>query len=144
MSPEELQSRYVAEIEKRGQDDRYIDGVEERELMQIAIQHGFSTDRARTVLADVCRERGYVIEAVVVRQIREKLLATAVGRRAVRRSGFEAVVREAAGLVGGTTRTDRDVRTLVVTTMDDAGLTRVKPWWGGDWYSRMKRDLGIA
>ena len=144
MSPEELQSRYVAEIEKRGKDDRYIDGVEERELMQIAIQHGFSTERARTVLTDVCRDRGYVIEAVVVQHIREKLLANAARNRAIRQRAFESVVRETAGLVGGTTRTDRDVRKLVVNTMDDTGITRVKPWWGGDWYSRMKRDLGIA
>ncbi|WP_149113001.1 hypothetical protein [Limnoglobus roseus] len=144
MSPEELQSRYVAEIEKRGVDDKYIDGVEERELMQIAIQHGFSTDRARTFLADVCRERGYVIEAVVVQQIREKLLAKARRNRAIRQSAFESVVREASNLVGCTTRTEGDVRKLVMTTMDDSGIARIKKWWGGDWYSRMKRDLGLA
>jgi hypothetical protein len=144
MSPEELHSRYVAEIEKRGFDDRYIDGVEERELMQIAIQHGFPLERARGFLADVCREKGYVIEATVVQQIRDLLTAHAAGKGTVERAGFETVVRTALGLVSGTTRGERDVRKLVVTTMDDNGISRAKKWWTRDWYSRMKRDLGVA
>lgn len=144
MSPEELHSRYVAEIEKRGFDDKYIDGVEERELMQIAIQHGFPLERARGFLTDVCKEKGYVIEATVVQLIRDMLKSQAGGKGSVARAGFEAVVRAALGLVAGTTRGERDVRKLVVTTMDDTGIARAKKWWTRDWYSRMKRDLGVA
>lgn len=144
MSPDELHARYVAEIENRGRDDKYIDGVEERELMQIAIQHGFSAERARSLLVDVCRERGYVIEATVVQLIRDQLATTGRTDRRINRSAFDAVVNQAVGEVRGTTRTRNDVLKLVVAAMDDGGFTRAKTWWGRDWYSRLKRDLGIA
>lgn len=143
MSPDELQQRFLAEIEKRAADDRYIDGVEERELLQIAIQHGFATDRARQFLADVCRQRGYVIEAAVVRLVRDRLRTATGADGRLDRSGFERVVADTRGAVAGTARTDRDVRKLVVTTMEDAGITRVRTGWFGNWYRRLKRELGV-
>jgi|SRR5579883_2466675 len=144
MSPDELQQRFLSEIEKRAVDDKYIDGIEERELLQIAIQHGFGTEWARTTLADVCRQRGYVIEASVVRLIREKIRAATRSDGTIDRGGFERVVADAVSAVSGTTRTDRDVRRLVVTTMEDAGSTRVKAGVFSNWYARMKKELGLA
>jgi hypothetical protein len=143
MSPDQLHQRFLAEIEKRAVDDKYIDGVEERELLQIAIQHGFGTDWARTFLADVCKRKGYVIEAAVVQLIRERLKAATRVDGTIDRVGFERVVTDAVGAVSGTTRTPRDVRTLVVTTLEDAGSPRVKRGWFSNWYARMKRDLGV-
>lgn len=144
MSPEELHARYTREIENRGRDDKYIDGVEERELMQIAIQHGFSAERARSLLVEVCRQRGYVIEATVVQLIRDQLAAAGRSNHAIDRTAFDTVVQYAVAQVRGTTRTEHDVRKLVMATMDDGGFVRARKWWAGDWYSRMKRDLGIA
>ena len=143
MSPDELQGRFLAEIEKRAVDDKYIDGIEERELLQIAIQHGFGTDWARTFLADVCRQKGYVIEASVVRLIREKLKAATRSDGTIDRGGFERVVTDAVQAVAGTTRTPRDVRALVVTTLEDAGTPRVKAGWFTNWYARLKKELGV-
>jgi hypothetical protein len=143
MSPDELPQRFLAEIDKRAADDRYIDGLEERELLQIAIQHGFGPDWARQVLTDACRERGYVVEAAVVRLIRDRLKAAVDAGGRLTRGRFERVVGDALGAVRGTARTDADVRRLVVTTMEDAGLNRIKRGWFGDWYGRLKRELGV-
>ena len=143
MSPDELQARFLSEIEKRAVDDKYIDGIEERELLQIAIQHGFGTEWARTFLADVCRRKGYVIEASVVQLIRDRVRAAARADGTIDRTGFEQVVEDARRAVAGTTRTDRDVRALVVTTLEDAGPARVRAGFFTNWYARMKKELGL-
>ncbi len=138
MTPDALHARYVAEIDKRGSDDKYIDGVEERELMQIAIQHGFPPERARAVVVDVCREKGYVIEASVVQFIRERLKARAKADGSLDRAGYEEVVREVAGRLAQTTRSPLDVSRLVQDTMDDAGYRRAMPWWQPEWLRRLR------
>jgi hypothetical protein len=143
MSPDELQQRFLAEIEKRAVDDKYIDGIEERELLQIAIQHGFGTDWARTFLAEVCRQKGYVIEGSVVQLIRDRLRAATRADGKIDRAGYEGVVADARRAVSGTAKSDRDVRLLVVTTMEDTGATKVKAGWLWNWYARQKRNLGV-
>jgi uncharacterized protein YqeY len=144
MTAEQLHTRYVTEIDKRGRDDKYIDGVEERELMQIAIQHGFAPERARAFLTDVCQEKGYIIEAAVVRQIREKLQSHSQSGQHLEQSAFETIVRDAKQLVATTTRSDQEVRKLVVNTIDDCGLKCRKKWGLIDWYAKTKQQLGIA
>jgi hypothetical protein len=143
MSPDELSQRFVAEIEKRAVEDKYIDGIEERELLQIAIQHGFGTDWARTFLSDVCRQKGYVIEASVVRVIREKLRAAARSDGTIDKGGFEGVVADARKELAGTARTDRDARVLVVTTMEDTGAVKARRGLFTNWYARVKKELGV-
>jgi hypothetical protein len=137
MTAEELQQRFVAEIEKRAVDDKYIDGLEERELLQIGLQHGYSTEQARSFLVAVCAQRGYVIEAAVVQRIRESLRR----RERINRQSFEDIVNETRPAIAGTTRNDSDLRRLVVTTLDDSAA-RIRRGWFSDWYARLKRDLG--
>ncbi|MBL8866323.1 MAG: hypothetical protein JNK93_12255 [Planctomycetia bacterium] len=143
MTAAELHDRYVAEIDKRGIDDKYIDGVEERELMQIAIQHGFPPERARAVVVDVCREKGYVIEASLVQFIREQLKLKAKSDGSLDRAAYEAVIREASGRLALTTRSPREVMQLVESTMDDSGYRRARPWWQPDWLRRLTNRGGI-
>lgn len=142
MTADELHDRYVAEIDKRGGTDKYIDGVEERELMQIAIQHGFPLERARAFVVEVCREKGYVIEATIVQTIREKLKAMARPDGTLDRAAYDDVVRQALAGVAATTRNRHDVEQLVATTMEDAGLRRLQSWWRPEWYSRVKKRIG--
>lgn len=136
MTSDELQQRFIAEIEKRGVEDKYIDGLEERELMQIGLQHGYSSEQARSFLINICKEKGYVIEAAVVQRIRESL------RRhgSVSRRGFDEIVNETRPVIAGTTRNERDLRKLVLNTLDDSAA-RIRRGWFSDWYARLKRDL---
>lgn len=144
MTPDELHARYVAEIDRRGGADKYIDGVEERELMQIAIQHGFPLERARAFVVDVCREKGYVIEATVVQFVREKLKSVARPDGTVDKSGFDDLVRQVMLAVQKTTRSANDVVQLVATTLDDAGIRRVGTWWRSGWFARLKKRFGLG
>ena len=140
MSPDELRERFLGEIDRRGTDDRYIDGIEERELLQIAVQHGYAADAARALLTDACRARGYVVEAAVVALVRERLRLLQ-GR--INQAAFEHIVGDAALATRTTTRTDRDVRRLVLTTMGDDGNLSVKRGLFRDWYARQRREAGL-
>ena len=144
MSPDEIHNRFVNEIEKRGNDDRYIDGLEERELMQIAIQHGFSPDWARQALTEVCQQKGFIIEAAVVQRVRERLKATVFPDGQLDKQGFESLVSEVRTVLQGTTRTDPEIRRLVVNTIDDLGTIRVKTGWFRNWYLQLKRQLRMT
>lgn len=143
MTTEELHDRYIQEIEKRGDPDKYIDGIEERELMQIAIQHGFPPDRARAFVVGVCQEKGYVIEASIVQLIREKLKQHSKPDGTIDRVGFNTIVESILSELAQTTRTRHEILQLVVNTMDDLGYRHSKKWWHPNWYLQLKKQIGL-
>jgi hypothetical protein len=134
MSPDELAARFRREIDRRGTDDRYIDLDEERELLQIALAFGFEAGRGRALLADVCRERGYVVE----RALRERVRAALAGRagKPLRKGEFARLAADLLPLVAGTKRTARDLRRLAAQEVADTG-TPVRSRWPFDWWAKV-------
>ena len=59
------------------------------------------------------------------------------------RGRFQEVVRQVLPDVANTTRSHSDVLQLVVNTMDDSGIRRVKKWWHPDWYLKLKKQIGL-
>jgi hypothetical protein len=143
MSPDEIRSRFVDEIKLRAYDDKYIDKNEEREILQIAIQHGIGIDAAREILADVCGREGYVLESTLFRLIKDQALAAAGPAGKVDQKAFDQIVRSAKAAAQGR-RSERDLKKMVVIVMEDSGLDRAKAGWFGDWYAALKRDLGLG
>jgi hypothetical protein len=143
MSPEEIRARFVDEIKLRAYDDKYIDKNEEREILQIAIQHGIGIDAARELLADVCQREGYVLESALFRLIKEQAVAAAGPAGKVDQKAFDRIVQDAKAAAQGR-RSERDLKKMVVTVMEDHGLDRAKAGWFGDWYAALKRDLGMG
>jgi hypothetical protein len=141
MSAAGIQERFVREITQRGTDDHYIDRNEEREILQIALQLGFTTDSARAALAQACAERGYVLEGVLYKQIREQVDALAGG--VLDRRQFGRLFDRARPTIAGRA-TDRPVKVMIVQALEDAGHTRIKTGWFGNWYTRLKRELGLS
>ena len=58
-------------------------------------------------------------------------------------AAFEGVVADARREVAGTARSDRDVRVLVVTTMEDSGAVKARRGLFTNWYARVKKELGV-
>ena len=139
MNEDQIKTRFVSEIELRGYDDKYIDRNEEREILQIAIQLGVGVENAKLALAQVCEDRGYIIESSVARQIRSEI-ESAGG--AVDRRNFEAIFESARKAVQGK-KNDRDIKKMIVNVMEDTGNNHVKTGWFTNWYASLKRDLGI-
>jgi hypothetical protein len=140
MSLEAIDKRFVDEVKLRAYDDKYIDKIEEREILQIAIQQGIAIESARAALAQVCEREGYVQEATLLKLIKER--AEAITGKIDQRE-FESILQVARQAALGR-RTERDLKKMIVLVLEDAGLNRMKTGWFTDWYGAMKRDLGMA
>jgi len=142
MSIEEVKKRFVNEIKLRAYDDKYVDRNEEREILQVAIQLGVSIDSARTALAQVCDEAGYVLESGVLKAIRDNVEAAAGNDGKIDQKEFEMIFAQAKKAMQGK-RNDIQIKKMIVQVMEDTGNTKVKTGWFSDWYTTMKKDLGM-
>ena len=143
MSLDDIKTRFIDEIKLRAYDDRYIDRNEEREILQIAIQQGIGIDAARAALAQVCEQEGYVLESALWRFLKEQAEAAAGPGRRLDQPAFDRIVQNAQEAAQGR-RTERDLKKMVVTVMEDTGIERAKSGWFTDWYAAVKRDLGMG
>lgn len=142
MSIEEIKKRFVNEIKLRAYDDKYIDKNEEREILQIAIQLGVSIDSARGALIQVCDEHSYVMESVVLKQIKEQVETAAGNDGKVDQKEFELILGNAKKAMQGK-KNDREIKKMIVLVMEDTGNNKVKTGWFSDWYTALKKDLGM-
>ena len=133
MSPDAIQARFVDEIKLRAYDDRYIDKNEEREILQIAIQHGIRIDAARADLAHVCDRNGYVLESTLMARVRTQAEAAVAAAGHLDRGAFDRILEDARKHVQGR-KNDRELKKMAVLVIEDAGLNRVKAGWFTDWY----------
>jgi hypothetical protein len=143
MSLDEIKKRFVDEVRLRGYDDKYIDKIEEREILQIAIQHGIGIEPARGALAQVCEHEGYVLESTLLRAIKERLESASANDSKVDQKEFEVILAAARHASQGR-KNDRELKKMIILVMEDTGLNRVKTGWFRDWYASLKRDLGMV
>lgn len=143
MSIDEIKKRFTSEIKLRAYDDKYIDRNEEREILQIAIQLGVTIDSARGALAQVCDEAGYVLEGALLRNIRDQVETAAGNDGRVDQKEFDMIFQNARRLISGK-KNDREVKKMIVAVMEDTGNNKVKTGWFSDWYTALKKDLGMA
>lgn len=142
-SMEEVKRRFVNEIKLRAYDDKYIDRNEEKEILQTAIQMGVSIDSARAALAQVCDENDYVMESRLIQQIKDQLQAALGDDGRIDRKEFDMIVNTAKNAAKGR-KNERELQRMVITVMEETGQTQVKRGWFSDWYSSLKRELGMA
>ena len=143
MSLDEIKKRFVDEVKLRGYDDRYIDKIEEREILHVAIQQGIGIEPARGALAQVCEHEGYVLESTLLKLIKDRLESAAGNDGKIDQKEFDTIfadVRKAAQ----SRKNDRELKKMIILVMEDTGLNRVKTGWFSDWYASLKRDLGMV
>ena len=143
MSPDAIQARFVDEIKLRAYDDRYVDKNEEREILQIAIQHGIGIDSARADLAAVCDQNGYVLESTLMARIRTQAEAAVAAGGRLEREAFDRILADAREHAQGR-KNDRELKKIAVLVIEDAGLNRVKAGWFSDWWGSLRRELGMG
>lgn len=142
-SMDELKRRYVDEIKLRAYDDKYIDKNEEREILQIAIQQGISIDSARTALINVCEHNGYVIESVLLKLMKDQIEVAMEDDGMMDQKEFDLIFLSSKKAAQGK-KNDRELKRMIVTMMEETGNSKVKTGWFSDWYTRLKKDLGMA
>ena len=139
----DLKKRFVNEIKLRAYEDKYVDRNEEREILQIAIQSGITIDSARSALAHVCEENDYVLESTVVKAMKDQIEAAAGNDGKVDQKEFEMIFQNAKRQMKGK-KNDNIIKKMIVTLMDETGNNKVRTGWFSDWYTTMKKDLGMA
>ena len=143
MSPDDIKKRIVNEIKLRGYEDKYIDKAEEREIVQLAIQLGVTLESALAALNQVCDEFGYVLESRVWKQVEDQVAAAATNDGLIDQREFDMIFGTIKRAMQGK-KSDRDLKLMIVTVMEDNGLNKIKTGWFSDWYTAMKKDLGMA
>jgi hypothetical protein len=137
-----IKERFADAIRRRGGDDRYIDRNEEREIVQIALQLGMTRDAAHADLARACADSGYVLETDIANLVRGRFGAVTGRDGRIDRRGFDELVAAARQAADGR-QSDRELRRLVVTAIEDEPAVRVRRGWLRDWYKGVKRELGM-
>jgi hypothetical protein len=143
MTEEEIKKRFVNEIKLRAYDDKYIDKNEEREILQIAIQHGISIETARATLIQVCSENSYAIESVILKQIKDQIESFAGNEGMMELKEFESIVGNVKKSMQGQ-KNVREIKRLVIQVMENTANNKIRRGWFTNWYSSLKRDLGMA
>jgi hypothetical protein len=143
MSLDDIKRRFVDEIKLRAYDDKYVDSNEEREILQLAIQQGISIDSARNALAQVCEMNGYVLESSIKRMIKQDLEAAAGDDGRIDEKEFNTIFLKAKNQMAGK-KNDNQIKKMIVELMEDTGNTKVKTGWFSNWYTALKKDLGMA
>ncbi len=142
MSIDEIKKRFVNEIKLRAYDDKYIDRNEEREILQIAIQMGVNLESARGALMQVCEAQGYIHESAVLKLVMDQIEVAAANDGKIDQKEFELIFDNAKKAIQGK-KTDRQIKMMIINLMEDSGNNKIKTGWFSDWYTAMKKDLGM-
>jgi hypothetical protein len=142
MELDDIKKRIVNEIKARAYDDKYIDRGEEREIIQIAIQLGVTVESALSVLSQVCDEYSYVLESRILKQIKDQVETAAGNDGAVDQREFEMIFANTRRAMQNK-KTDREVKRMIVTVMEETGNNKVKKGWFSNWYATLKQELGM-
>ena len=143
MSLDDVKRQFVEQVKLRAYDDKYIDKNEEREILQIAIQLGVSIESARMALVQVCEEHGYVVESQVLKMIKDQVESAFGNDGKIDQKEFDLIfvnIRRAAQ----SKKNDREIKKMIVNVMEETGLNKVKTGWFSNWYSRVKKEVGLA
>ena len=143
MSLDEVKREFVEQVKLRAYDDKYIDKNEEREILQIALQKGVTVDSARSALAQVCESQGYVLESSVLKQIKDNIEAARGDDGRVDEKEFNMIFASAKKSFSGK-KNDVQIKRTIVEIMEDTGMNKVKTGWFSNWYTNLKKEVGMA
>ena len=142
MAIEEIKKRFVNEIKLRAYDDKYIDKNEEREILQIAIQLGVSIDSARGALVSVCDEHNYVVESVVLKQVKDQVETAFSNDGKIDQKEFG----DALSLLKTRTQGKKNeiqCKRMIIEIIEENNY-KVKTGLFSNWFTRTKREVGMA
>ena len=72
------------------------------------------------------------------------MIETAAGNDGkVDQKEFDLIFQNAKRQMNGK-KNDRELKKMIITVMEETGNNKVKTGWFSDWYTAMKRDLGMA
>lgn len=129
-------------VKLRAFDDKYIDKIEERDILQQGLGLGMTVDQARAALIRTCQVNGYILESEVFRGFLENLESFVKRDGGLSRHAFHEACALGMRVVGNV-KGEIAVRRMHCRLIDDYGLP-IRKGWFSNWYASMKRELGLA
>jgi len=142
MTLDEVKRQFVEQVKLRAYDDKYVDKAEEREILQMALQHGVTVDSARAALAQVCESNGYVLESTALAAVKELLSIQAGNDGKVDEKEFNDAVALLKTRTQGK-RNDVQAKRMVLEVIEENSY-KVKTGMFSNWHARVKREVGMA
>ena len=142
MTLDEVKRQFVEQVKLRAYDDKYIDKNEEREILQIALQQGVTVDSARAALAQVCEANNYVLESVALKAVKELIEIQAGNDGKIDEKEFNDAVSLLKTRTQGK-KNEVQVKRMVIEIIEDNNY-KVKTGMFSNWFSRVKRETGMA
>jgi hypothetical protein len=142
MSLDEVKRQFVEQVKLRAYDDKYIDKNEEREILQMALQHGVTGDSARAALAQVCEAQGYVLESVALKAVKEMIDIQANNDGKIDEKEFGDAVALLKVRTEGK-KNDIQCKRMVIEIIEDNSY-KIKTGLFSNWFSRIKKEVGMA
>lgn len=139
----DIRQRFINEIKLRAFDDQYVDRGEEKEILQIAISMNVDIDTARMALVQACQMENYVLESEVVKEMKNQLRVFAGNDGVVDQKEFDLLYQTTVAKVNGKI-TNVQVKKMIVEEMETSGLNQVKTGWFSNWYTKVKKEVGMA
>jgi hypothetical protein len=140
---EDIKTRFLNEIKLRAYDDRYVDQAEEKEILRVAINVGVDIDTARMALAQVCESANYLLESAILKDAKFQLEACMGNDGKIEESEFNLVFNTVKNKIQGK-KNDRSIKKLLVGLMEEHGLNKVKSGWFSNWYTELKKEVGLG
>jgi len=142
MNLDDVKKQFVEQVKLRAYDDKYIDKNEEREILQMALQHGVTVDSARAALAQVCESQGYVLESVAIKAVKEMIDIQAKNDGKIDEKEFGDAVSLLKVRTEGK-KNDLQCKRMVIEIIDENSY-KIKTGLFSNWYTRTKREVGMA
>ena len=142
MTLDDLKRQFVEQVKLRAYDDKYIDKAEEREILQMALQHGVTVDSARAALAQVCEANGYVLESSALKAVKELIDIQAGNDGKIDEKEFNDAVALLKTRTQGK-RNDTQCKRMVIEVIEENSF-KVKTGMFSNWFARVKREVGMA
>jgi len=142
MNLDEIKRQFVEQVKLRAYDDKYIDKGEEREILQIALQHGVTVDSARAALAQVCESNGYVLESSALKAVREMLEIQAGNDGKIDEKEFGDALSLLKVRTQGK-KNDVACKKMLIEIIEENSY-KIKTGLFSNWFTRVKREVGMA
>lgn len=143
MSNEDIRQRFINEIKLRAFDDQYVDRAEEKEILRIAISMNVDLDTARMALVQACSMENYVLESAVLDEMKTQLQVFSGNDGKVDETEFNLLFQTMQAKVKGKI-TAKQVKRMIIEEMENSGMNKVQTGWFSNWYTKAKKEVGLA
>jgi hypothetical protein len=147
LGSEELTRRFLDEIKLRAFDDKYLDRREEREILQYAISSGIDLEVARGAFLEACRQRGFLVESILLEDVKRRLNAVSDGGNSS--ASVQPLLTEdrAQSAIAWLSEQLHGIRGLhdcqrLVIEQIECGPYRLQTGWFSNWYALLKKKAG--